>query len=1060
MRPSHDLRCVTRSHATRLYIDRMTVLQRWRRIAAPAGVALARLRSRPGRNVLLLVGIAVAAGMLVAVLGGTVIARDLSLQRLVRELPADQRSFRVDLAGVPAFSRALRPDDVARRALTELTNAKPIRVVAFRDVWLDGEFIRLSGIDGHGDRIRLVSGRLPSRCDAEVCEVLQVGGGGRRELDETGIHLLRVGMGELRETERFGTVFTNLRQQRAQGSYPKSTLLLAPSADVLERLPSVELLLRLASWVVPLEGRDVHEWQIEDVLRRESRAQAILDAADPTFILAGPDFALIDAKTRGDAYGERMALIGGSVAVALFGFALVAAAGLRRGIGGERRRLAQRGATRGQIFVATLTEVGVIAGLGWLLGIVAGAVVIGAVASAKGLPAGETLRHGLLTSDAALVLGCGFVLAVVVLLAVVSGEEREGRRSRIRLLDVVVLGAVLAVVVGISRGELDTESGSSGDTTFLLLLPALICIAGGLVAARILGPLMVLGERLTRRGSIAVRLALLALARSPARTAAAGAFLVVTIALIVFAAAYSATLERGAREEAAFAAPLDVTLASGSSLVEPLDAAPLSAYERLGHGVRAYPVLRTTANAVGAGTSVESPTVLGIPSDAFARMPWRSDYADRSRSTLVADVEPDRAVSLRGVRLPAGAAEARLRVSVRGEPLLFSLVVRDGRGRLGRVRLGVPDPGGSVLAAPLPARVRDVVALEMSLTSAGRAWLLHLVHEGRLIRARSGIASVGPLVASIGRRERVVTDWRGWVARGRGATLEPRKAAATRVAYAFEDDVDLHLRRRQATDDTPVPVIASPPVAAAAGSDGHLTLDFYSTQVPGRVVGVAQRFPSIGESEEFVVADEGALATALDADAPGTGTPGELWLSVPKAETQDVGRALSRVPFSQLEPTWQRQLYQTAHGDPLARGVSTVLGAAALVALVLAFAGLWVTVLSDLRDERDTFFDLEVQGAGPQTLRTHLRIRALVLLGFGLLGGAILGFVLSRLVVSLVQVTGVATDPFPPLVLDAGFDTVAAALLLLVVASLIAVELTVRGAFRAASPERTSWSFE
>ena len=255
-------------------------------------------------------------------------------------------------------------------------------------------------------------------------------------------------------------------------------------------------------------------------------------------------------------------------------------------------------------------------------------------------------------------------------------------------------------------------------------------------------------------------------------------------------------------------------------------------------------------------------------------------------------------------------------------------------------------------------------------------------------------------------------------------------------------------------------MIASPSVAAAAGPDGHLTLDFYNTQVPGRVVGVARRFPSIGESEEFVVADEGALATALDADAPGTGTPGELWLAVPKAEIQDVGQALSRGPFSQLEPTWQQQLYETAHGDPLARGVATVLGAAALVALVLAFAGLWVTVLSDLRDERDTFFDLEVQGAGPETLRNHLRIRALVLLGFGVLGGAILGFVLSRLVVSLVQVTGAATDPFPPLVLDAGFAAVGAALLLLVIASLIAVELTVRGAFRTASPERTSWSFE
>ena len=783
-------RCLRRSHAARLYIDRMTVRQRWRRMAAPAGVALARLRSRPGRNVLLLLGIAAAAGMLVAVLGGTVIARDLSLQRLVRELPEDQRSFRVDLAGFPAFSRELRPDDVARRALTELTNAKPIRVVAFRDVWLDGEFIRLSGIDGHRDRIHLVSGRFPSRCDAEVCEVLQVGSGGRRELDETGIHLLRVGMGELREPERFGTVFTNLRQQRAQGSYPKSTLLLAPSADVLERLPSVELLLRLASWVVPLEGPDVHEWQIEDVLRRESRAQAILDAADPTFTLAGPDFALIDAKTRGDTYGERMALIGGSVAVALFGFALVAAAGLRRGIGGERRRLAQRGATRGQIFVATLTEIGVIAGLGWLLGIVAGAVVVGAVASAKGLPAGATLRHGLLTSDAALVLGCGFVFAVVVLLAVVSGEEREGRRSRIRLLDVVVLGAVLAVVVGISRGELDTESGSSGDTTFLLLLPALICIAGGLVAARILGPLMVLGERLARRGSIALRLALLALARSPARTAAAGAFLVVTIALIVFAAAYSATLERGARDEAAFAVPLDVTLDLRD---EPRRAAGCCAAQRL-RATRSAVYARIPSSVRRQMPSAPARASRAPPCWGFPRTPSRECAG--ARTTPTARDRRSLPTWRRIVASRCAASACRRGLQRHGFESAFEVSLCCSRWSCATVvgvsvasGSGCRTPAAPCWQSPLPAGVRDVVALEMSLTSAGRAWLLHLVHEGRLIRARSGVASVGSLLTTVGR---------AGASRDRLARLgRTRTRGDPRASSVCHDTCRVRIRRRR-----------------------------------------------------------------------------------------------------------------------------------------------------------------------------------------------------------------------------------------------------------------------
>ena len=512
-------------------------------MAAPAGVALARLRSRPGRNVLLLLGIAAAAGMLVAVLGATVIARDLSLQRLVRELPEDQRSFRVDLAGFPAFSRELRPDDVARRAGPS-TNAK-LSVVAFRDVWLDGEFIRLSGIDGHRDRIHLVSGRFPSRCDAEVCEVLQVGSGGRHELDETGIHLLRVGMGELREPERFGTVFTNLRQQRAQGSYPKSTLLLAPSADMLERLPSVELLMRLASWVVPLEGPDVHEWQIEDVLRRESRAQAILDA-NPTFTLAGPDFALIDAKTRGDTYGERMALIGGSVAVALFGFALCRLASPRHrgrapapcparrdpradirgepdrdrrdrraGLAARHRR--RRGRSRSGRFCQGTA--------GWRDASPWPAHERGC--SRPGLwlrfrcrrPAGRRQRRGTRGSP---------------LPHPSAGRRRarsgaRGRRGdqprRPRPARIVRRHDVPAPLAGVDLHRGWSRSGSHPR-------------AG-------LG----LGERLARRGSIALRLALLALARSPARTATAGAFLVVTIALIVFAATYSATLERGARDE-------------------------------------------------------------------------------------------------------------------------------------------------------------------------------------------------------------------------------------------------------------------------------------------------------------------------------------------------------------------------------------------------------------------------------------------------------------------------------------------------------------------------------
>jgi hypothetical protein len=1023
-------------------------------------VAFARLRARPGRNGLLVLGVAAVAAMLVGVFGGAVISRELLVQKLVRDLPPGEQAFRAELVGIPVLTREHRPDRAAARALGELSTSKPTKYVAFRDFWVDSQFVRLGAIDGPAREVRLLSGRLPERCDATVCEVLQLGRRGRERLDEDEIHLRRVGIGRLEHRELFGSAFTGLRRQRAQASYPTSIVLLGPSAAALDRLRSLELLFRLTGWVVPAGSSSVHDWQIEGLLRRESRAQGVLADSDPAFVLSGPDAALLEAKARRDAYGARMALIGGSVAVGLFGFALVAAAGLRRGIAGERRRLAQRGATRAQQLVAALTEVSVITALGWIVGIVVGAVAIGAVAWRQGLPAGSVVSHALLTWDAAIVFTLGFLAAIVVLVAVVSAEERTEGRGRVRPLDVALAGLLLAVVVGLSRGALDADALEGRDRTFLLLLPALVCIAGGLAAARLLGPLMALAERLARRGSIALRLGLLALARSPARTAATGAFLVVSVALLVFAASYRATLDRGARDEAAFAVPLDVTLTSGASLAEPIDVGALADYERVARGTRAYPVLRATAVARGSGTSFESPTVLGLPHAAFARMAWRSDYSPTSRSQLAGRLRPAGDTALRVTRLPDGADRVRLGATLRGEPVALTLVLRDARGRFDRLPLGEIGPGHSTLGAKVPPGRADLVALEVSLTSHGRAWFFHLAREVRVLKPPSGVLRLGPLTATGGNgAAELVTDWRGWVARGRTATLtEP--AGSARVAYHFEEPDSLFLRRAQPTDGLALPVVASRSVADAAGPNGLVTLEFVNVQVRARVVGVARRFPTVGEDEPFVVADATGLETALDADAPGAGTPGELWLAAPRHAAGALARELARPPFAQLARSTQDALYEQAHGDPLARGVSSVLGAAALVALLLAVAGLWLMVLSDLRDERDTFFDLEAQGAGPDTLRMHLRIRALLLLAFGVLGGLLLGFVLSRLVVSLVQVTGAATTPFPPLVLDVGAGSVAAGLAVLVAAGLVAVELTVRRAFRSAAPERASWSFE
>ena len=67
-----------------------------------------------------------------------------------------------------------------------------------------------------------------------------------------------------------------------------------------------------------------------------------------------------------------------------------------------------------------------------------------------------------------------------------------------------------------------------------------------------------------------------------------------------------------------------------------------------------------------------------------------------------------------------------------------------------------------------------------------------------------------------------------------------------------------------------------------------------------------------------------------------------------------------------------------------------------------------------MRDERGELFDLEAQGASPATLRAHLRLRALLVAAFGVVGGIALGAILASLVIALVSVTAAATGPSRP----------------------------------------------
>ena len=217
--------------------------------------------------------------------------------------------------------------------------------------------------------------------------------------------------------------------------------------------------------------------------------------------------------------------------------------------------------------------------------------------------------------------------------------------------------------------------------------------------------------------------------------------------------------------------------------------------------------------------------------------------------------------------------------------------------------------------------------------------------------------------------------------------------------------------------------------------------------IVGRVVGIVRRVPTV--DEDVVIGDGPTVATALNTAAPGSGAANELWLDAPAPAKRDVAAALRRPPLNALEVSGHDALLADLRSEPLARGTLLTLAGAAVAALALALVGLLLVVVSDLRDERGELFDLEAQGAGPVTLRRHLRVRTALVAVFGLVGGVATGAVLATLVVALVTLTAGAGSAELPLLL--GFDWPALLLGLLayfLVAALL-VSAATRQAFRA-----------
>lgn len=979
-----------------------------RRLATPLRLARARLARRLERVALVALGIAAGAAMLAAVLGGSLLARDRSLEHATAQIAPADRAIRALWFGIPAqdASRA-QLDSWATGALSGFGNVT--RAMVYRETSVDSRLFDLAAVDGAKRFVRVTSGRLPRTCTPSHCEVVQLSGTGPLP-NLPGLRLARVGTAKLASALPFGTILTRestsalVRSAVSYHAPPSPPFLLAEGVTATAGIPALAFQYRSYAWVTALDPKHVHPWTAAHFGADVERARADLASRSGQFDVTAPTDAVAKALDASLIAGNRLLLIGGEAAALLLAFTVLAATRLRRDTEATWRRLTWFGARRWQLLTLTATESATIAIAGALAGWVVGCVVAGLAARKLGVDAGAILSHSAL-SGAGLWIAAGVALAATVVLVVVLRAPTVPLGGfSFTAIDALAVGALGAIGLGLSRGGLDAQAlaQGGGTGTFLILLPALIAFVAAIATARLLSPVLRAGERWGRRAPVPFRLAALSLARNPGYAAVAVTFLVVSLGLALFAQAYRETLAQGERAQADFAVPVDAIAREDlQTLVPVLDAAPPRAYEQLGS---AAAVLRLS----GSLSRVQAPfTLIGLPPSELAQLRWRSDNAPAAPAELARRIQLD--APFGGPAVPANARGIELPVRVTGDPVTIDASIRTPSEDFVNVRLGAA-AGNVTLRAQLPPRARGGVfaGLTFGVTSSG----LHGAANGGTGAQTidKGSLAFGPL--RLGSQSYVLDSWVGTNG------IQPQGGSS--IHYVIAPQLVSRFRPPEPTDRKQVPVLVTPRLAAAASPDGTLPVEIEGQRLVVHVAGTITRFPTA--NGDALVADGTAMTTALNADQPGAARTNEVWLSSndPKA----LERALTRPPFSALAIESHAKLERTLRNEPLARGSLLVLGGAALVSLALALVGIALGLVSDIRDEHGELFDLESQGARPATLRRHLRLRALAIGSFGVAGGLVTGAILCALVVDLVVLTAGAGRPEPPLHLAIGWPVV------------------------------------
>lgn len=669
--------------------------------------------------------------------------------------------------------------------------------------------------------VKVLSGRLPSNCSPQMCEVIQIGrsSGGVPRPNSVGLRIVGTGV-----------IINPLLFSGTMAPSAGNALLLTGDSAGVKTLAAFTNSHGSDAWVGSLDLKAISALGVDAFIAKVVVFEDQLSIDYPELIVTWPEDALSSASSDAIALKEKTSLLKFAIVTLLLGYLVIVAYRQRRDHSRFRESLSRVGTPKSVITQELILESAVPIKIGILIALALSPLIPWVLG-----------RFGYHSGYLQIFSGTApFLLVAVTAFSLIVAITLVGDRAwRPEQRGFILLGAFAF------EGYLYLTHSSDSRYLLLPFLYLGIPVLGVFIGLRLLTPWLAPKRRL----SFVILKEFFSLWHGVGATVALATLL--AMATLSFGSGVSAQAIASAHD----VVPLDVALKTGPDLVKPLDLDGLKGYSQLVAGSHAYGVLRTGTSIRGSGAVSDSLSLIGTDPAAI--------------STLVPDAQKmvktqDFAGSTTNVGLSIGKTK-EISVDLTGIPPEIDLsawvinshgvhqnLVFEGSGLTRTLSIGKQLSPDSRL-----------IAFDFAESSNYLSRRLHANGEGDY--------SV-PQIKGVGGINSLKFD-------GVEQNLPAELWSNHNFAYDF-DGQSIYIQPKRSGG---VPEAIVDPATAALASQGVLTLsgakNTYFQVTVGKVI---SHFPSAGD--RFVIMSLNQMQSELGISDLGSIDPIEVWVSTPHSD--------------------------------------------------------------------------------------------------------------------------------------------------------------------------------